>query len=92
MFAFFTSLMSLIAICCLPLFLQTLAAILDFAILSGFITSAVLLANNFHVQGALNPLRNWLVWVRRERGEESLRFGRSASLVLLLEAAVVIMM
>lgn len=88
--ALVVSFFSLIAICCLPYTLQILAAFFDFAILSGFITSAVLLANNFHADDKLNPLRNWLIYIRLVN-HQSDRHRRSSALVKLLDACVILM-
>lgn len=89
-FALFVSFWSLIAVCCLGYHLQLLAAMLDFAILSGFITSVVLLSDNFHVDSSRNWLVLWLVWIR-ERVGETPRVKRSGALVQALDACVVLM-
>ncbi|TGZ76553.1 hypothetical protein EX30DRAFT_245186 [Ascodesmis nigricans] len=89
--ALFVTTWSLIAICCLSVHLQILAALLDFIVLSGFVASAVILHANYHSDNRLNPLRNWLIIVRYRAGEESLRISRSGALVKLLDAGVIIL-
>jgi Na+/alanine symporter len=74
----------------LPYILQILAAIFDFMILSGYITCAVLLTDNYHSNDKLNPLRNWLIYIRIVNGESN-RHRRSSALVKLLDACVIIM-
>ncbi|KAI5777141.1 hypothetical protein EDC01DRAFT_598250, partial [Geopyxis carbonaria] len=88
--ALFVSFWSLLAICCLGHHLQLLAAILDFAILAGFITSAVLLHDNFHTDAASNRLRNWLVYVR-VANQQTPRTTRTGGLVKALDAGVILM-
>jgi len=85
------SFLSLLAVCWLPYTLQILAGIFDFAILAGYIASAVLLADDFHARADENPLRNRLVYIRTASGESSARAARSAALVRLLAGAVVVM-
>jgi Na+/alanine symporter len=74
----------------LPYVLQLLAAVFDFMILSGYITCAVLLTDNYHSDDKLNPLRNWLIYIRLVNGESD-RHRRSSALVKLLDACVIIM-
>ncbi|CCX10584.1 hypothetical protein FPQ18DRAFT_313280 [Pyronema domesticum] len=84
------SFFSLLAICCLPYILQLIAAFFDFMVLSGYIACAVLLDKNYHSDDTKNQLWVWLVSIRRFNNETSLREKRSAGLVKLLVALVIL--
>ena len=84
------SFFSLLAVCCLPFPLQVVAAFFDFAILSGYIASAVLLYNDFHAEDRANPLWRWLVGIRLQ-AQQTGRERRTGALVKLLDAGVVLM-
>lgn len=84
------SFFSLLAVCCLPFPLQIIAAFFDFAILSGYITSAVLLCNDFHTANRANPLWRWLVGMRLQAHQTG-RERRTGALIRLLDAGVILM-
>jgi len=88
--ALVVSFFSIIAVCCLPYPLQLVAAFFDFGILSGYIASAVLLFNNYHVDNVRNPLWRWLVAIRLAHNQSG-RERRSGALVKLLDAGVILM-
>jgi hypothetical protein len=67
-----------------------IAAFFDFMVLSGYIACAVLLDKNYHSDDTKNQLWVWLVSIRRLNNETSLREKRSAGLVKLLVALVIL--
>lgn len=90
MIALFASLISIAAVWFVPMAMQLLAGLFDMVILAGFITSAVLLSGNYHSDGARNPLRGWLIYLRL-RADDSARAARSSALVKLLDACVILL-
>jgi len=59
---------SIITICCLKGALQIFSAIADFVLFVGYIASAILYRQNYHIRCSRNPLSVFLVYTRENSG------------------------